>query len=150
RAGANDLVDLPGGSPQRLAHFLDRFLVTENQGRAAVGRLRDFSDRAVQVHDGVAEECGAELADPLEDVIDRGLVLGEVRATLLRDRVDLLPALLDLYSGVAQVFEERQSRVYGSGAGGVHATEPLLERLDDLVPVSGFLLEQLQDHVLSG
>src|SRR4029077_18793183 len=63
------------------------------------------------------------------------------------DVVDLLPlALLDAH--VPHVLEELERRIHGSGRRRVPPAHPLLERLHDLVAVSGLLLQQAQDDVL--
>src|SRR4030095_4963820 len=101
----DDLLDFLGGAVERLADLGHRFLVPENSRSASIRRLGDVPDGPVQVHHRIAEKGRSELADALEDVVYRRLILDEVRAPLVGDRVDLLRTFLDRHTGVAHVFE---------------------------------------------
>src|SRR4029079_5683032 len=88
-----------------------------------------------------------ELADAIEDVVDRGLVLGQMGTPGVGDLVDLLPLVAGNDPGVAEVLEQLQGGVDRPRARRIGTAELLLERLDDLVAVSRLLLEEAEDEV---
>src|ERR1700693_1039707 len=102
------------------------------------------------VHDAVrlrAPLGAPALLHPAEHFIDLRLALGHKGAAGIRDAVGLAPILLD-GANVPHVLQHLEGRVDGARAGGVEAAEALLERLDQLVPVGGLVLEVLEDDVL--
>src|ERR1035437_964826 len=94
------------------------------------------------------EDRGADLGEPVDDLVDGALVLGEVLPSGVGDRVDLLAAFLDRGAREAHVLEHRERRVDRTRARRVATAGALLQLLDDLVPVPRFLVEHAKDHEL--
>jgi hypothetical protein len=94
------------------------------------------------------EDRGANLGEPVDDLVDGALVLGEVLPSGVGDRVDLLAAFLDRGAREAHVLEHRERRVDRARARRVAAARALLQLLDDLVTVPRFLVEHAKDHEL--
>jgi hypothetical protein len=89
--------------------------------------------------------CGIPArADARTDVVDRGLLLGEIAAALIGDRVDLL-ALLLRRGDVAEVLQHLQRRVDRARARPVVTAHAIFEGADDVVSVARLVLEQLED-----
>src|SRR6478672_3517961 len=141
------VLDLLGGPLQDLCHLLEDLGLADRLGGEPVGGAPDVAEGEVDLVHRLVEEVADQLADAVEDRVDRLLVLDEVGATGVGDLVDLLSFIAGNDAGVAEVLEELEGRVDGAGAGGVGAAEALLERLDDLVAVAGLLLEEAEDDV---
>src|SRR5947208_13946 len=66
----------------------------------------------------------------------------------LGDLVDLLAAFFGNSASEPHVFEHGQCRIHRPWAGGVRASEPALQLLDDVVAMAGLLIEKPEDDVL--
>jgi hypothetical protein len=105
------------------------------------------SERALYLADAAAGEFPHRLAYPAEDLVQQIAVLLEIALTFGRDLIDLLAAGIHR-ADVALVLQKLKRGVHGAGGRGVAAGHLLLQRLDDLVPVAGLLLQQAEDHEL--
>src|SRR5206468_429970 len=81
------------------------------------------------------------------DVVDGRRLLGQVAATFVGNRIDLL-ALLLAGGDIAQILEHLQRRVDRAGARAVAPAHALFEGADDVVAVARLVLEQVEDDVL--
>src|SRR5687767_5934862 len=142
------VVDLLRRPLQNLAHLRQHVAFHVAAERAPVDRPSQIGKGTIDFAHLSPEQARAELRHPLEDVVDRRFVLGEVGPPGLGDLVDFLSTLLLARDREAEVNEHRERGVDGARARRIGSRETVLELLDDLVAVAGLLLQQLKDHVL--
>src|SRR6478609_8490021 len=99
-------------------------------------------------HHRLSEDVLREVGDARKDVIDQRLIIREMRPPLVRDLVDLLPALLGPGASVSQILEHRERRINRSRARRVHPAKTLFDFLDDLVAVARLLVEKTENYEL--
>src|SRR5215204_7195897 len=81
------------------------------------------------------------------DILDGAPVLIQEFPPLFRDGVDFLAVSLGS-AHVLHVFEQLKCGVNGAGTRRVEPAGPLLQVPYNLVAVGGFVLEQVEDHIL--
>src|SRR5215212_4139493 len=96
---------------------------------------RQPGELTLDLADGPAGEVAHRLAHPVDNLVEQVAMLLEILEPLGGHLVDLLSVALDA-SDVSLVLEHLQGGVNRAGRRAVAPGHPLLERLDDFVPVA--------------
>src|SRR4051812_33090104 len=113
---SGQLFDLLGGALEDLHDGLEPVDIAYGGVRSAVRGLAHVAKRGVDLRHRFVEEVSDELAHPLEQVVDGGLILGEIGTSGVGDLVDFLSLVAGDDACEAEIFEQLQYRVDGTRA----------------------------------
>src|ERR1035437_386599 len=144
----DERLQLGRGALQDLDHFRHVRRVSRTVHRDVHVRPAERRHRLVRGTHLFAEDRGADLGEPVDDLIHGALVLGEMLASGVGYGIDLLAALLDGGARETHLLKQRERRIDGARTGRVASARPFLQLLDDVVAVPRLLVEQAKDHEL--